>query len=208
MSVEMFLQYLAVRLNGPKAADRAYVFDLQFTDLGERYLLEVENGVLNFTKDAAAVAPVPYDPSKPIDLGGIEGVTPAQQAAAENLVAVMSGVGIRRRWKSEASPWYNFFDEIELLPFSQEEAEALVREPVAGVFRWKPEAVERVLELSQLRPYLVQKLCVHAVNHMLEAGRSTIRPEDVDAARTAALSEDPPGASLVPEAAARPSVAD
>jgi len=57
MSVEMFLQYLAVRLNGPKAADRAYEFDLQFTDLGERYLLEVGNGVLNFTKDAAAIAP-------------------------------------------------------------------------------------------------------------------------------------------------------
>ena len=57
MSVEMFLQYLAVRLNGPKAADRAYTFDLQFTDLGERYLLEVENGVLNYTKGAAAEAP-------------------------------------------------------------------------------------------------------------------------------------------------------
>ena len=57
MSVEMFLQFLAVRLNGPKAADRAYVFDLQFEDLGERYLVEVENGVLNFTKDAVAVAP-------------------------------------------------------------------------------------------------------------------------------------------------------
>ena len=57
MSVEMFLQYLAVRLNGPKAADRAYTFDLQFTDLGERYLLEVGNGVLNFTKDVAATAP-------------------------------------------------------------------------------------------------------------------------------------------------------
>ena len=53
MSVEMFLQYLAVRLNGPKAADRAYAFDLRFTDLGERYLLEVENGVLNYTKDAS-----------------------------------------------------------------------------------------------------------------------------------------------------------
>jgi hypothetical protein len=37
---------------------------------------------------AAAVAPVPYDPKKPIDLGGVEGVTPEQQAAAENLVAV------------------------------------------------------------------------------------------------------------------------
>lgn len=57
MSIEMFLQYLAVRLNGPNAADRAYVFDLRFTDLGERYLLEVENGVLNFTKDASVDAP-------------------------------------------------------------------------------------------------------------------------------------------------------
>jgi len=35
-----------------------------------------------------AVAPVPYDPTKPIDLGGVPGVTPEQQAAAENLVAV------------------------------------------------------------------------------------------------------------------------
>ena len=36
----------------------------------------------------AAVATVPYDPTKPIDLGGIPGVTPEQQAAAENIVAV------------------------------------------------------------------------------------------------------------------------
>jgi hypothetical protein len=36
----------------------------------------------------SAVAPVPYDPTKPIDLGGVPGVTPEQQAAAENLVAV------------------------------------------------------------------------------------------------------------------------
>ncbi len=35
-----------------------------------------------------ALAPVPYDPAKPIDLGGVPGVTPEQQAAAENLVAV------------------------------------------------------------------------------------------------------------------------
>ncbi len=37
---------------------------------------------------AQAVAPVPYDPAKPIDLGGVPGVTLEQQAAAENLVAV------------------------------------------------------------------------------------------------------------------------
>jgi hypothetical protein len=38
--------------------------------------------------EEAAVAPVPYDPTKPIDLGGVEGVTPEQQAAAENLIAI------------------------------------------------------------------------------------------------------------------------
>ena len=37
---------------------------------------------------AATTSPVPYDPTKPIDLGGVAGVTPEQQAAAENLVAV------------------------------------------------------------------------------------------------------------------------
>lgn len=36
---------------------------------------------------ASAVAPVPYDPEKPIDLGGVDGVTPQQQARAENLIA-------------------------------------------------------------------------------------------------------------------------
>jgi hypothetical protein len=37
---------------------------------------------------AAPVEPKPYDPTKPIDLSGTPGVTPEQQAAAENLIAV------------------------------------------------------------------------------------------------------------------------
>ncbi len=36
---------------------------------------------------ATAVAPKPYDPTMPIDLSGTPGVTPQQQAAAENLIA-------------------------------------------------------------------------------------------------------------------------
>jgi hypothetical protein len=36
----------------------------------------------------AVVPPKPYDPTQPIDLGGVEGVTPEQQAKAENLIAV------------------------------------------------------------------------------------------------------------------------
>jgi len=37
---------------------------------------------------AAVVPPHPYDPTKPIDLGGIDGVTPEEQARAENLIAI------------------------------------------------------------------------------------------------------------------------
>lgn len=40
---------------------------------------------------ASAVPPVPYDPTKPIDLGGVEGVTPEEQARAENLIATTLG---------------------------------------------------------------------------------------------------------------------
>jgi hypothetical protein len=38
--------------------------------------------------DPASVAPVAYDPNLPIDLGGVPGVTPEQQAAAENIISV------------------------------------------------------------------------------------------------------------------------
>ncbi len=37
---------------------------------------------------SAAVPPKPYNPTQPIDLSGVEGVTPEQQARAENLVAI------------------------------------------------------------------------------------------------------------------------
>ncbi len=37
---------------------------------------------------AAVVPPKEYDPTKPIDLGGVPGVTPQEQARAENLIAI------------------------------------------------------------------------------------------------------------------------
>jgi hypothetical protein len=115
---------------------------------------------------------------------------------SEHLVAVMSGVGIRRVWTSEGSPWYNFFDEIEITALSREEAEALIREPVEGVFRWDSEAVERILALSHLKPYLIQKFCIHAVNRMLEEGRTTITAADVQAVRDTVLFDAEPGPEL------------
>ena len=57
MTTSMMLDYLAVRLNGPKAAGLACAFDLSISDSGERFLLEVGNGVLNHTRDATVEEP-------------------------------------------------------------------------------------------------------------------------------------------------------
>lgn len=38
---------------------------------------------------------------------------------AENLVSVVSGVEIKKHWEREGSPWYNFFEEIEIKPFGR-----------------------------------------------------------------------------------------
>jgi hypothetical protein len=102
---------------------------------------------------------------------------------SEHLVAIMSGVGIKRAWKSEGSPWYNFFDEIELSAFSRDEAEDLIRTPVEGYFRYQPEAVDEILALSELKPYVIQKFCIHAVNRMLEEGRTVVTARDVETVR-------------------------
>ncbi|HEY6552828.1 MAG TPA: Ig-like domain-containing protein, partial [Vicinamibacteria bacterium] len=111
---------------------------------------------------------------------------------SENLVAVMSGVGIRRSWQSEVSPWYNFFDEIEIAALSREEAEALIKTPVSGFFRYENEAVEAILTESGRKPYLIQKFCIHAVNRILEQDRTTITAADVAAVRDEVLFEGRP----------------
>ena len=46
------------------------------------------DAVADHRDDHQSPAPKPYDPDLPIDLGGVDGVTPQQQAAAENLIAV------------------------------------------------------------------------------------------------------------------------
>jgi hypothetical protein len=40
------------------------------------------------THQHTAIAPTEYDPTKPIDLSGVPGVTPEQQARAENMIAI------------------------------------------------------------------------------------------------------------------------
>lgn len=100
---------------------------------------------------------------------------------AEHLVAVVSGVEIRKRWEREASPWYNFFEELEVEPFGKEDARALVERPIHGIFRIDQEGVERILSLTACRPYRIQKLCMAIVNRMHEQKRRRITVEDIEA---------------------------
>ena len=53
MPPEMLFDYLAVRILPEKAAGKAFVMNMNFTDLDEKYSLYVENSVLNHTKKLA-----------------------------------------------------------------------------------------------------------------------------------------------------------
>ncbi|MBD3852371.1 MAG: tetratricopeptide repeat protein [Acidobacteria bacterium] len=100
---------------------------------------------------------------------------------AENLVAVVSGVEIRKQWDKEGSPWYNFFEEIEVTPIGRDETVELITRPIGGVFKIDRAVTDRIIELTDRKPYHVQRLCVALVNRMHEQGRRVITTADVDA---------------------------
>jgi hypothetical protein len=55
---------------------------------GHGQTVVVANGKASVVTGGAVVAPTPYNPTKRIDLSGVPGVTPAEQARAEHLVAI------------------------------------------------------------------------------------------------------------------------
>ncbi|WP_455425893.1 alkyl/aryl-sulfatase [Dryocola sp. LX212] len=54
MTPEMFFDYMAVHINGEKAANAHVVLNFDFGDQGGKYKLELENGVLNHTPASEA----------------------------------------------------------------------------------------------------------------------------------------------------------
>ena len=54
MSLELFFDYLGMKLNGPKADGKRIVLNFDFTDVKEKYMIEMVNGVLNHTADHQA----------------------------------------------------------------------------------------------------------------------------------------------------------
>jgi len=49
MSLDLLFDYMGVRLNGPKTDGKSMVLNVDFPDVGEKFVLELGNGVLNHT---------------------------------------------------------------------------------------------------------------------------------------------------------------
>ncbi|SDV08324.1 Alkyl sulfatase BDS1, metallo-beta-lactamase superfamily [Pseudomonas vancouverensis] len=54
MDLDLFFDFLAMRLKGPEVGDKHITLNLDFTDLKQKYTLEMVNGVLNHTEGAQA----------------------------------------------------------------------------------------------------------------------------------------------------------
>ena len=54
MSLDLFFDYLGMRLNGPKADGKRIVLNFDFTDTKENYMIEMVHGVLNHTSNHQA----------------------------------------------------------------------------------------------------------------------------------------------------------
>jgi alkyl sulfatase BDS1-like metallo-beta-lactamase superfamily hydrolase len=75
MPLDLFFDYLGVRLNGPKAAGRNLTINWNFTDTKEQYVLVLENGALNHTankqdKEADATITLTRPAFNEVILGG------------------------------------------------------------------------------------------------------------------------------------------
>lgn len=101
---------------------------------------------------------------------------------AATVGAVVAGIRISKAWERVESPWFNLFNEIALEPFTREQGRELLVEPVRGYYRYRPEAVEFILDQAEGRPFRIQQYGLEAVNQMLLASRRTIHLQDAAAA--------------------------
>lgn len=57
MPVDDFLNFFSIKLNGTKAEDKSFTFNVNFTDLKTNYLITVGNSVVNYKEGQQAVNP-------------------------------------------------------------------------------------------------------------------------------------------------------
>ncbi len=89
LSVEMMLDFLAIKLNGERAAGANLTLNLVVTDIDEHYAVEVRRGVLNYTQGRTApTAQVTVTTPKHGLTAMLGGPAAVQQALASGLVQI------------------------------------------------------------------------------------------------------------------------
>ena len=101
---------------------------------------------------------------------------------ADHLSCVMAGIHLKKEWESSGSPWYNFFEEIPVNVIDEKAARALILEPVKGIFKFKPQAIDLIVNETGGHPYLIQKVCVSLIGEKLSSNRFNITRSDVEQA--------------------------
>jgi hypothetical protein len=94
---------------------------------------------------------------------------------------VASATRISRRWEREGSPWYNFFEEIELEGLCLEEIDSLVKSLTKGHGRIGEGVVERIAAATRGNPALIRSRCRALIWRLYEQNRRTLTTADVDA---------------------------
>jgi len=87
------------------------------------------------------------------------------------------------------SAWYNAFRHIEIEPFGEEEACELIKRSVGKAYRYSSKAVDYILAQSLKRPYVIQLICYHIIEHMKIRRKTQIKLEDAEIAFSEAVKE-------------------
>ena len=111
LSLETYLDFLAVSLNHPKAADRAITLNFVMPDRDQRYVLYLENGVLNYTigkqaENADATVTIDREVLNSINLGQTtiaDAMQDGQVDVQGNPLKLVEFLGLIDRF----DPWFN-----------------------------------------------------------------------------------------------------
>lgn len=88
-----------------------------------------------------------------------------QREAVDHLRLIAAG-GELQIW-DRSSP-FNFMIELHLSKLSKEDARQLIINPSRGVVAWDRNAVDRIIDISQDSPYMIQRFCSSVVDYALE----------------------------------------
>jgi hypothetical protein len=100
---------------------------------------------------------------------------------SEELRVVVAGVTPRGSVPGEPRREQCRLEDLVLEPLGSEDARELVTRPVARRFGYEPGAVDRIVQLAHGRPYVLQRICLNALNRMLDEERTIVRLADVEA---------------------------